>query len=342
MSTTTSPSGRTMTPRRRARAAHLESGARADRSHLDRRSSCRCGVPRRTPSYFAAIASATSRAARRSSRPARPCRARASARDSPARQHTTAGWRCRCGRGRTSARCRPNRGTPRRPTSRASTADSGSAPPVSRLPTTIRSGVDAGLLDREPGAGRTEAGRDLVDEHRRAELVAQRPNTDEEGRRRGSACRPAAWTIGSTTIAQTRCPSRSSTARISASTSAARAGRVCPSAEHAGRGHHPGLDQQRPVRRVEQLDAAERHRTQGVAVVTLGAMHVERTVLAALRRRLVGHLDRRLGRGRSVAGEEHLAQAGRRDAQQLLGRADARLVGEPEERRVVEPVELLA
>src|SRR5690348_3262192 len=63
-------------------------------------------------------------------------------------------------------------------------------------------------------------------------------------------------------------------------------------------------------------------------------------MLAALMRRLVGHLDRGLGCGRAVTGEEHLAERWWRDAQQLLGETDARLVGQAEKGRVVELAQL--
>ncbi len=90
---------------------------------------------------------------------------------------------------------------------------------------------------------------------------------------------PAACTIGSTTSAQTWSPSRSSSC---AQLGEHRVGALGPGlavGEDAGRGDHPGLEQDRPVRRVEEVDAADAHRPQGVAVVALGDVNVERPVL---------------------------------------------------------------
>ena len=114
-----------------------------------------------------------------------------------------------------------------------------------------------------------------------------------------------------------------------------------PRRQHTRAGHHPRLDQQRTVRRVEQLDTAHRHRAERVTVIALGDMDVQRAVLTALRRRLVRHLDRRLRRGRAIAGEEHLRKPGRRHPQQLLRQPDTRLVRQTQERRMIQPLQLL-
>ncbi len=108
----------------------------------------------------------------------------------------------------------------------------------------------------------------------------------------------------------------------------------------AWRRDHPCLEEDRPVRRLEGTDAADADRTERVTVVALRYMDEQRAVLAALGGRLVRHLDRRLGRRRAVAGEEHPRQPRGRDGQQPLGQLDARLVGQAQERGVVEPVEL--
>ena len=69
-------------------------------------------------------------------------------------------------------------------------------------------------------------------------------------------------------------------------------------------------------------------------------MDEQRPVLAALRGGLVGHLQRGFdGRG-PVAGVEDPAQPGWCGREQRLRELDAGLVGQPEERRVREPVEL--
>ena len=82
--------------------------------------------------------------------------------------------------------------------------------------------------------------------------------------------------------ADLRRPRARAAARSSASTAAARSARGLPGAEHARRGDHPGLEQDRPVRRVEEVDAADADRAEGVAVVALGDVHV---VAAAVRPR---------------------------------------------------------
>ena len=153
---------------------------------------------------------------------------------------------------------------------------------------------------------------------------------------------PAACTSGSMTTAQTWPSACSRAARISASTSAARSARGLPVGEHAGGGDHPGLEQDRAVRRVEQLDAADADRADRVAVVALGDVQVERPrpATGALGAGLEGHLDRGLDRRRAVAGVEHPGQPRGRGGEQPLRQLDARLVGEAEEGRVVEALEL--
>ena len=110
--------------------------------------------------------------------------------------------------------------------------------------------------------------------------------------------------------------------------------------EHAGGRHLGGLQQDRAVGVVEQVDAADADGAEGVAVVALGHVGVQRPLLAALGGRLEGHLQRGLDRRGPVAGVEDPGEPLGRRGQQPLGEGDAGLVGQPEVRRVGEPVEL--
>jgi hypothetical protein len=122
-------------------------------------------------------------------------------------------------------------------------------------------------------------------------------------------------------------------------------------------GEHPlqvggvaGLDrvsgeEQRPVGRVEEVDAADRDRADRVAVV--GLAHVRERgpapVLATtLLLELEGHLERDLDRGRPCFGVEDAAQPGWRDLDQPRRQLGGAGMGEAEHRRVGDPVELLA
>jgi hypothetical protein len=102
-----------------------------------------------------------------------------------------------------------------------------------------------------------------------------------------------------------------------------------------------GLEQQLAERRVEEVDPADRHRADRVAVVGVAqADELGPLRLAAQLPVLVGHLDRDLGRGRAVVGVEHPLQPGRSDRDEprrQLGRAGVR---EAEHRRVRDAVEL--
>ena len=129
---------------------------------------------------------------------------------------------------------------------------------------------------------------------------------------------PAApCTSGSTTTAAISSPCAAST-RSSAAGVARRA--------------RDGVEQQRPVERVEQVDAADRHRADRVAVVGVLEAHEARArgprvggLLPVLER----HLERDLDRRRAAVGVEDAASsAGRRRAShqapgQLLGAAGA-------------------
>jgi hypothetical protein len=115
-------------------------------------------------------------------------------------------------------------------------------------------------------------------------------------------------------------------------------------ARHVGRVAglgHVRVEQQRAKERVEEVDAADRHRAQRVAVVA----HAQADELVALRLAAVlevleGHLQRDLGRRRAVVGEEDAVQPRRRDPDQPLRQLDRAGVAEAEHRRVRDAVEL--
>ena len=139
---------------------------------------------------------------------------------------------------------------------------------------------------------------------------------------------PAApCTSGSTMTAATRSPCSSSSARMSAGSP----GSAC----HV-------VEQQRPVEAVEELDPADRHRADRVAVVAVAQAHEARAPpLALLVPPLVGHLQRDLARRRPAVGVEDAPQAVRREIDEALGEADRGRVREPEHRRVGDVVELV-
>ena len=94
---------------------------------------------------------------------------------------------------------------------------------------------------------------------------------------------------------------------------------------------------------VEEIDAADADRADGVAVIGLGERE-ELLLLgaAALPPVLERDLERDLDRGRAGVAVEDARQAGRRDLDQPLGELDRRLVGEAEQRRVGDAIELRA
>ena len=141
---------------------------------------------------------------------------------------------------------------------------------------------------------------------------------------------PAPWTSGSTITAAISSPWKS---RI-ASSAVGVAGRDAVLGE-----------QQRLVGGVEEVDAAERDRSDRVAVVALGEADergAARVLAAALAPVLEGHLQRDLGRRRARVGVEDARQPRRRDLDEPRGELGARGVGEAEHRRVGDPVELVA
>ena len=106
-------------------------------------------------------------------------------------------------------------------------------------------------------------------------------------------------------------------------------------------GYPPGVEQQRFVERVEQVDAADRDGAEGVAVVSILEADEARALrLAALSPPLERHLQRDLDGRRAAVGVEHPAQTGRRKAEQPLGQLDRGLVGEAEHGRVGDAPEL--
>ena len=121
---------------------------------------------------------------------------------------------------------------------------------------------------------------------------------------------------------------------------------------HVARGHAVRVEQQRPVHRVEEVDAADRDRADRVAVVgvleahELGSRGLRlRGLLPVLERHLEGDLDG----GRPAVGVEHPAQRPgapvartRRDRDQPPRQLLGARVGEAEHRGVGDAVQLLA
>jgi hypothetical protein len=109
----------------------------------------------------------------------------------------------------------------------------------------------------------------------------------------------------------------------------------------AGR-HLPGVEEQRAVEGMEELDAAHGDRAQRVAVVAVGQADEARAPpLAALVVELVGHLERDLARRRAVVGEEHAAEPLGREVDQALGQLGRRGVRQAEHGRVRDAIELV-
>ena len=106
-----------------------------------------------------------------------------------------------------------------------------------------------------------------------------------------------------------------------------------------------GLEEQRPVGGVEEVDAADRDRADRVAVVGLAQVDeggAAGVLAAALVLVLEGHLQRDLGRGRAGVRVEDAGEAGRGDLDQARGQLGGAGVGEAEHGRVGDAVELLA
>ena len=106
-----------------------------------------------------------------------------------------------------------------------------------------------------------------------------------------------------------------------------------------------GLEQQRPVGGVEEVDAADRDRADRVAVV--GVAQVDEggaagVLAAALLLVLEGHLQRDLDRGRAGLRVEDAGEPGGRDLDQAAGQLGRAGVGEAEHGRVRDLVELVA
>ena len=92
---------------------------------------------------------------------------------------------------------------------------------------------------------------------------------------------------------------------------------------------------------MEEVDAADRDRADRVAVIGHAQAHESRALLLALvAPPLEGHLEGDLGGGGPVVGEEHAAQAGRGEDDKPLRELDRGRMGEPQERRVGDAVEL--
>ena len=103
------------------------------------------------------------------------------------------------------------------------------------------------------------------------------------------------------------------------------------------------VEQQRAVHRVEQVDAADRHRADRVPVVGVAQRDEAGALgLAALLPVLERHLQRDLGGGGAAVGVEAAGEPGRRERGEALGELDGGGVGEPEHRGVRHAVELVA
>ena len=203
-------------------------------------------------------------------------------------------------------------------------------------------GRDVDVVDRPHATGAADAGCHLVDDHESPELVAQRAHAAHERRVMGEhatgclherldhdGAHPVALAL------ENGAHFCEDLARACLSGLALR--------QHARGGHHAGVEQDRPVGRVEQLDTADAYRPEGVAVIALGDVDVERPQRPrGLRRRLERHLDRCLDGGRAVARVEHPGEAVGSGVEQPFGQLDAWLVGQAEEGRVVEAGELVA
>ena len=108
-----------------------------------------------------------------------------------------------------------------------------------------------------------------------------------------------------------------------------------------GRRNRGGGEQQRPVRLVEAVDPADRHRPDGVAVVGVLQPYEGRPVLAPVAPVGVGHLQRHLHRGGAVLREEHPLQRARGQRHQAGGQLDGRRMRQAEERGVGQSAELV-
>ncbi len=106
-----------------------------------------------------------------------------------------------------------------------------------------------------------------------------------------------------------------------------------------------GMEEQRPVGGVEEVDAADRDRADRVAVVGVAQVHERgppRVLPTALLLELEGHLQRDLGRGRARLRVEDAREPRRRELDQLRRQLGGARVGEAEHGRVGDAVELFA
>ena len=104
-----------------------------------------------------------------------------------------------------------------------------------------------------------------------------------------------------------------------------------------------GVEEERAVALVEEIDPADRHRSDRVAVVGVAQADVRLTLrLSLLLEVLEGHLERDLSRGRSRVRIEHTVEAGRRDLHEALGQLGGERMGEAQHRGVGDAIELVA
>ncbi len=108
-----------------------------------------------------------------------------------------------------------------------------------------------------------------------------------------------------------------------------------------GRGRGQGVEQERAVGFVEEVDAPHGHRAQGVAVVALLELEEASFFPAPLMMPvLVGYFQGRLNCGGAVVGIEDLVEAVRGDFRQAAGQDDGRGVGQAQKGAVRDILQL--
>ena len=163
----------------------------------------------------------------------------------------------------------------------------------------------------------------------------------------GSISMPAAaCTSGSTTTPATSSPCAASTASSDSRQWMSQVASSLPvrAAVAVGVLRAQHVEDERPERLVEALDAADRDRAERVAVVGVAQRHeagAPARLHALLLPVLEGDLQRDLDRGRAVVAEEHAREPGGRDRDELRGELDRRHRRQPEQGRVRDLVELL-
>ncbi len=184
---------------------------------------------------------------------------------------------------------------------------------------------DVLVLAGEHPAGPSEAGRDLVADEQHAVFVAQLTDPPQIAVRLHEHARGAL-------------DERFDDHRGDRLAMLGEQAREVRGITRAGR---DGVEQQRAVDGVEQVDATDRHRPERVPVVrVLQADELRALRLALLRPPLERHLQRHLDGGGAAVGVEHARETGRGDRDEPFGELDRRLVREAEHRRVGDAIEL--